>query len=259
MQMKNFMDKVMSKILNSFFLVAFTFSLVGCVALSPSATPADATRVSEQAAQYKARGVKSLGASAQTRKSLQPGQWVATLARSKSDPNEVTLQVMKVADISGSRVTIEMEQYASTNKGARTVLQQTVRNFPLQAKTAYSNSDAANVLKDIEIEKIRMMDEKGEVVTIPQLPFGIGSSAGDLLKSTVATGSIREEQCSTGSYRATKCLLVPFESRVLWMNDSGTTYAHSAVPVLGFLRSDSEKYDIETIGFGDKGAKILIR
>jgi hypothetical protein len=203
--------------------------------------------------------VKSLGATAQYRKPLKEGQWVATLARSKSDPNEVMLQVMKVADISGSKVTLETEQYSSTDGGKRMVLQQTVRNFPVNARTAYTSDDAAAALKNMEIEQIRMMDEKGEVVTMPQLPFGLGSSASDMLKSTVATSEIRTEPCSNEVFRASKCILIPFQSRILWMSESGTTYAHSAVPVVGFIRSESQKYDIETIGFGEKGARILIR
>lgn len=233
-------------------------SLSAC-ALSRSAGPEDANRVMDQATQFRQGGVKALGPTAQTRKPLRVGQWAATLSRSKSNPNEVTLQVMKVADVTGSRVTLETELYAAENGAKRLVLQQTVLNFPVNARTAYSGEDAKEVMRDIKIESIRMMDENGEVTTLPQLPFGMGSAATDLFESTVAISDVRTEACSSQSFRSSKCLLVPFESRVLWMNDSGTTYAHSDVPVLGFIRSDSKKYDIETIGFGDKGAKILIR
>lgn len=233
-------------------------TLSACGAMR-SAGPEDANKVINLAGQYKQGGINSLRPTAQSRKPLKPGQWVATLARSKSDPNEVTLQVMKVAAVSGSRVTLEMEQYSSQNGGERMVMQQTVSNFPVNAKTAYSGKDAEKMLESMEIESIRVMDEKGEVATVPQLPFGVGGAASEILKSTVATADIKTEPCATQSFKSTKCIVVPFESQVLWMSDKGKTYAHSDVPVLGFLSSESSKYNIETIGFGDKGAKILIR
>lgn len=233
--------------------------LMGCAALAPSATKADADRVLQQAARYERTGVQNLGASDSFRKPIRPGQWVATLARSKSDPNDVTLQVTKVGSVSGNSVRLETEMYGAANRGQRHVMSHTVRNFPTKARTAYSSEDAASITQDIEITDIRMMDEKGEVVAMPQLPFGMGKAASNLIANSVATGQIRTEPCANTHFKASKCFLVPFSSSVLWMSDTGTTYAHSAIPVLGFLRSESQNHDMEVIGFGESGAEILIR
>lgn len=247
------------KKLLQFVVGLYIISMLSSCTLTRSASPEDANRVIEKAAQFKQNSVKTLGPSAQMRKPLRSGQWVATLSRSKSDPNEVTLQVMKVVDVKGSTVTLEMEQYASQNSGKRMVIQQTVSNYPVSARTAYSGKEVTNVLKDIKIDSVRIMDDKGEVTTVPQLPFGIGGAANELLNSTVAIADIRTESCSNQSFKSSKCLLVPFQTKVFWMSDKGTTYAHSDIPLLGFIRSESSKYDMETIGFGDKGAKILIK
>jgi hypothetical protein len=46
---------------------------------------------------------------------------------------------------------------------------------------------------------------------------------------------------------------------VLFVSDSGITYAHSDVPVLGFIKSDGQDTETTVIGYGSSGAKIIIR
>ncbi|MCO6432028.1 MAG: hypothetical protein J5J00_14305 [Deltaproteobacteria bacterium] len=237
----------------------FTTILSGCAALTQSATPQDAERVRAAAARYEAKGVKNLGATSSNRIALRPGQWVAMLSQTKSDPNDITLQVMKVASVSGDTVTIETEQYGAANQGKRLVMQQRIRNFPVSGQLAYTSDEAAGVIGGIEVVSMRMMDEEGKVVEMPQLPFQIGRLGSDFVKNNVATGEIRKEQCGNEYYRASSCYVVPFETKVLWMTESGTTYAHSAVPVLGFINSEGDSSRVDVIGFGTSGAQILLR
>ena len=139
------------------------------------------------------------------------------------------------------------------------MIQQTMRHFPVKARTAYASAEAADLVRAIEIEKIRMMDETGKVTEMPQLPLGLGRAGAELIQANVATGELRTERCSNARFTASKCFIVPFETKILWMSESGTTFAHSAIPVLGFLRSDSTSRSSEVIGFGERGAEVLLR
>lgn len=235
--------------------VAISFTACGAMR---SARPEDAAKVIRIADQYGGGKAKKLPASTMSRKPLKAGQWAATLTRSKKDPNEVTLQIFKVVTVSGTSVTLESELYGSENGAKRVAIQQTIRNYPAKAPLALEGEEAAKAMKSMQIESVRMMDENGQVTALPQLPFGMMGLASELFKPTVASGSIRNEPCSGQAYESSRCVAVPFRTRVLWMTDSGTIYAHSAVPVLGFVKSDSASYDVQTIGFGESGAKILI-
>jgi len=234
-------------------------SLGGCSAVMPRATPETAKGVLQVASRFEKAPGKNLGSSDAYRKPLRSGQWVAMLSTSTSDPNDVTLQVTKVVRVEGDTVTLETESYAATRGGVRAVIQQTMRHFPVKARTAYATAEAADLVRAIEIEKIRMMDESGKVTEMPQLPLGLGRAGAELIQTNVATGDLRTEGCSSTRFKASKCFIVPFETKILWMSESGTTYAHSAIPVLGFLRSESTSRRSEVIGFGDGGAEVLLR
>jgi hypothetical protein len=230
----------------------------GCSALLPKATPQDAQTVLQKATLYSPER-RALGASKASRLPLRRGQWVATLMRSKKDPNDVTLQIMKVADVSGGAAVVEMEQYASTNGGKRMVVQQKIRNFPAAGALVYREGEIGDALKNIEIESVKMMGDDGTVQEVPQLGLPVGRIGADLLKGNVATGEVRTEACKTEMVKAASCYVVPYASKALWMVDRGISFAHSDIPITGQIRADSESTDSQVIGFGNTGAKVLIR
>lgn len=241
------------------FTAAISFFISGCVALTNSASPQDAQQVRSIASNYEAGGVRNLGATSSQRVPLRPGQWVAMLSNSKSNPNDINLQIMKVASVSDSSVTLEIEQYSASNQGKRMVIQQRLSNFPVSGKVAYNSKESANLVKNVEVESVKIMDESGKVSQMPQLPFGLGRIGSNFIENNVATGEIEKKPCSNSHFKASSCMIVPFEARALWKTVAGTTYAHSAVPVVGFITSESSDDSVEVVGFGTSGAKILIR
>jgi hypothetical protein len=234
-------------------------SLSSCGAITHSATPADANQVLAISSRYETKGVKNLGATGQNRTPVKPGQWAAMLSKNKSNPNDVTLQIMKIAAVNGTDVTLEMEQYGAQNQGKRFVIQQHVKNFPVSGKLAYSKEEMAKAVGDVEIAGVKVMDETGQVSEMPQLPFGMGRVGADFINNNVASGEISKASCSNQYLSGSSCLVVPVEVKVLFSKEQGTTYAHSAVPVLAFVKSETGNYTTDVIGFGNSGAQILIR
>ncbi|MFN8392840.1 MAG: hypothetical protein U0136_21280 [Bdellovibrionota bacterium] len=230
-------------------------SLISCSGLR-SASPEDAQRVLSVASSYRG-GNKSLGNTKETRLPLKAGQWAAVLIRSKTEPNDVTLQITKVAEASGHTVTIELEQYPARDGGKRTVIQQRMQNVPSLSSVYTKTIDAAAV-RDIKVDRVRIMGPDGQIQELPQLPFAAGGVGANFLQSSIAMGDVKSEPCQSTEIKASRCYVVPYEVKVLWFSDHGTTYAHSDIPVLGFIRSDGEKSEMTVIGYGTSGASVLI-
>ena len=234
------------------------FLLSSCAAMMPTASPENAAKIRSIASEYtKGRPIK-LRASRNSRVPIQRGQWVASLTTSKSDPNDLSLQIMKVAQLMGNTVVLETETYSSTNDATRQVMQQEVTNFPVKAKTAYSTDDAANLVQDMSFGGMKMMDDTGKVTKIPSLPFSVGQLSASLVRTNVSSGAIKKEPCRSTYFSSSTCYVMPFQTTVLWMTVTGTTFGHGDIPIIGYLKSDTDKHQVEVIGYGMKGAKIII-
>ncbi len=240
-------------------LASILLPLVGCALMLPSATPEGKNQVVQISQRYASGGVKTLGKSLANRKPVRPGQWVAAMSQSKTDPNDVVLQIMKVAAVSGRDVTLEIESYSSREAGQRMVMQQQISNFPVTAKTAYTRDEAASVVGDMQIRSAKIMDTEGRVSELPVMALPTNSIASSLVKSNVSTGAIETKPCQSSRYTSSGCLVVPFEMSVLWKSVRGESFAHSDVPIVGFLRSETGENSVDVVGFGESGAQILLR
>lgn len=238
------------------FMLFIVPVLSSCAAMR-SASPEDAKVVLAKSTKY-TTGAKTLGATKETRIPLRPGQWAAALIRSKSNPNDVILQISKVANVSGSSVTVETEQYASSESGKRIVMQQRMQNVPTAPKV-YTKVEQAAIISNIKVDSMKIMDDEGKVQELPQLPLNFGKLGANLFQSSVATGEVQTKPCESSEIKAAKCFAVPYSVKVLWMSDQGVTNAHSDVPVLGFVSAEGKDSRTDVIGFGNSGAEILIR
>lgn len=248
-----------AKSLISISLAALGMCLLsGCSALKPTASPESAQRVLAKAKSFQVQKPLQLSKSGEYRVALAPGQWVATLSRSKEDLNDVTLQVTKVVRVQGDTVTLETESHSALSNGDRSVIQQRVRNLPIRPRTAFSSHEAEQVLSDIEVESVKMMNPDGTIVTMPQFAVSMGRLGADLFGTNIGMGTISSGPCQTAYIKAPSCQIVPYEAKVLWITEKGTTYAHSQIPILGFVSSDSSSHSVEVIGFGKSGARFVM-
>ena len=239
-------------------LVLLTAALIGCSALSPKGKPEDSAWIMSQAQQYKTPS-GLLGPSGDKRVPLRAGQWAASLTRSKTDPHDISLHIVKVVAVSGNTVTLETEMYSSMSPGERTVMQQTVRGMDMSGKLVYDGDDASSELRNIEVLKISMLLPDGTIQEVPNMGMNLGQMSTDIFKSHVAVGEVRKERCESQYLKAAQCFLIPYEVKVLWLSEKGTTYAHSSIPVLGYIKSDSTGHLAEVISYGQSGARVLIR
>ena len=239
-------------------LIVFSFSLCSCASMLRSTSPESAEVVLLRAKQLEVEPQK-LSSSKSERSRLRPGQWVATLHRSNNDINDVTLQILKVVDIKGDVVTLESETYASSADGKRQVIQQQLANYPVNLRTAYSNTQTPAAIENIEVRSIKMQDGDGEIVSLPQIPMGLGKLGASMVNKTVSSGSIEKSPCASNLIESPQCYVIPFEVSVLFQKISGTTYGHSDVPIVGFIKSEDNTGTTEVIGYGQSGAEVIIR
>jgi len=153
----------MRRLFSSLTLTLLLTTLSAC-SVVPTATPKDAQVVLGKAASYRI-GKKSLGNTKATRLPIKRGQWAATLIRSKTDQNDVTLQITKIVDVLGSTVIIETEQYSSTDEAKRMVTQHTIRNYPLTSKVVLPD---ATELSEMQIQSVKILGDD-EVVRVRPL------------------------------------------------------------------------------------------
>ncbi|ARU59468.1 hypothetical protein OLMES_5488 [Oleiphilus messinensis] len=240
------------------FFVIMSIFLSSCAGLMPSASPEDVAKIKSLANQYQTGQPRQLSASDANRVPLQRGQWVASLTTSKSDPNDISLQIQKVVSIQGTTVVIESETYASTNDAKRQVIQQEFHNFPVQAKTAYTKDEAASLVSNMSFGSMKMMDENGRVTTLPNLPMGIGQMGAALVRTNISSGEITKTACQSAYFSSSSCYVMPFNTSVMFMSISGTSYGHGAIPIAGYLMTETDQHKIEVIGYGMSGAKVII-
>lgn len=243
------------------FLILVSFCalvLSSCAMIIPGPSAESAALVRSLAKSYQG-GAGELPPTGKRRSPLKPGQWVAILNSSKKNANDVSLSIMKVSSVQESEVTLELETYAASGDAARQVLSQTIQNYPMNVAFDSDPEKLAEVTKDMRLAKVKMMDVAGDILELPSFALGIANVGLDHVSHLVAVSNLSKEACRTSTISSSACYRLSFRSNSMLGSSEGTTYAHSSVPVLGYLLSETDDMRSEVVGFGASGARILIR
>lgn len=198
------------------------------------------------------KGSRDLGPSTNSRLPLQAGQWVTVLNTSK-DGKEMGLSTFKVLGVSGKSVRMEVETISAKNQDPQ-IMQYEVDNYPMYNKLNVSKAELESYLDNLVIKKMVMKNGKEPAQEMPTafVPKGMLK---DLFANGYSISTPKKEACSSSYLNSGSCIGFDFEVNVFGFTTKGKSYAHSAVPVMGFVKSDSEKTLSEVVNFGLTGAK----
>lgn len=199
--------------------------------------------------------VKDLGASSTSRIPLKAGQWVkihTVIKEGNKDQNLATFKVLKVA---GKTVTMEVETTNASSLGLQ-VMQYEVENYPVWDKLDISKHELEKLVDKMNIKKIIMKqgNEPAQEISVAYMPMAKGMLK-QLFSSGYRIGDLKKEACSSEYIKSSNCVVFDYQASAYGFTTKGTSYTHSAIPIVGFIKSISDKSETKVVNFGLTGAK----
>lgn len=201
----------------------------------------------------KLQTVRDLGPSSETRIPLKAGQWVKFHTVIKDgDQSFATFKVLKV---NGKNVTMEVETTNASTLGL-TVMQYEVENFPTHNELDIDKKKLEGMVDKMVIKKIIMKhgNDAPQEIGSAYMPMAKGMLK-QLFSSGYRIGDISKVPCASSTLKASRCMVFDYEASAYGFTTKGTSYAHSAVPIVGFIKSVSDKSETQIVNFGLTGAK----
>lgn len=235
-------------------------SLLFCVILtacSQAPTAQEKQSFNEEINKLKLPEIKSFGASKTKRIPLKAGQWVTIMTQMKDDTKGINLSTFKVIKVVGKTVTIEVESFNANS--AKNIMQYEVENYPMYDMLSVTKNELEKYLENIKIK--RVVTKYGDRAPT-EIPLEVINMSKGHVKSLFLTGyrigEPHKEDCSSDNIKAKKCIIYNFEANVMGQAMSGKSYAHSDIPIVSFIKSDSDRAFTQVINYGLSGAKTSL-
>ncbi len=186
---------------------------------------------------------------------LKVGQWVKVVTEFKTGVQDKNFLIYKVIKIQGNLVKMEIESMNASNLEPK-ILQYEIENYPMDYKIALSKKEINKLVDKMVIKqmKIKVGENPVEELSKAYLPMAKGLLK-NLFISGHQTGEAQKSDCSSEYLSSELCHIFDFEASLLGSSFKGKTYAHSEVPIVGFLKMISEQSETKVINFGLTGAK----
>ena len=212
-------------------------------------------RVNEQAFHSQ----KTLPPSKTNRVKLAVGQWATIETIFKDDKGGVksmSLSTYKVIQIQGDTVSLEIESWSAGRTDSMT-LAFVVKHLPLAStKLGMTEAEAKTIVDQMEFQKIITQNGKSAPQEIPtNLIVLTKPYAKNLMLTGLTEGSVKSEACSSDYLKSTKCLAYDFSSDALGHTIQGHVDTHSSIPIVGFIKLESDQYTSSVIAYGMSGAE----
>ncbi len=243
-------------------LILMTILLVftACSSFIPKADTAKVKKVESLVAKRAFKQQKKLGASKKWLRRLRAGQWVATVNRDKKS-GEVSLVIRKVVKATKKSVVMEMETYSTSNENPTmpNVVQQIIKHYPLTFKLDGGKS-FASIFSKVEFSGMKIkrgnkpVEDMGSIGAAPVASLGIKG-----LLSSMKFDKAIKSRCMTKYLSSSRCYKLPYSMGVMGFNVKGIIWQNSNVPIVGFIRSESDQFVEDVIAFGFRGAKPIIK
>lgn len=232
-------------------LVAIVFLVSSCAGISKQ----EKNKILSMADKMSFKRKKVLGASGKKVMPLRAGQWVTSVTKHKGSSGDITIQKMKVLKVSRDTVTLEIESWSASGKGQETTTSYVIKNYPRRFNISYQEKDIDKMLDDIKFKRMITKTGKNRAVEVPAPLLALTSSfAKNIVVGAHRTGKLRTKSCQVAKITSRKCYEYSFETNVLGINTKGTITAHSRIPIMGILKQSTDKFDMEVIAYGTKGA-----
>lgn len=237
------------KSLSSLLLLAL---LTGC-ASNPSKEQVAAFQ--NKVDQEKLQIVKDLSPTSNSRLPLKAGQWVKIHTVMKEGNKDQTLATFKVLKVAANTVTMEVETTNASTLGLQ-IMQYEVENYPTWDKLDISKHDLEKLVDKMNIKKIIMKqgNDSAQEISVAYMPMAKGLLK-QLFSSGYRIGELKKEACSSEYLKSSNCVVFDYEASAHGFTTKGTSYTHSAVPVLGFIKSVADKSETKVVNFGLTGAQ----
>lgn len=195
-----------------------------------------------------------LGKGGDQRLEIRPGQWVSFISSAKDRSENLVLTTIKILSIQGNEVTIETESYSAFD-GNKTVIQKVIAGFPVKNDVLFTNVKFDENLLKMKILRAYMQIGDGPA---QELPLNELDSAGfnrALFSSLGQQGKIEEEAaCQTAYLISHFCKKIKYSMKINEQTTQGITWGHSLVPIVGYVKMESDHQKTEVIAFGLTGA-----
>jgi hypothetical protein len=203
----------------------------------------------------KLKDTQELKASKDTRLALKKGQWVKVVTHYLGKNQDKHYLTYKVLNVSGNKITMEIESLNASNLKLN-VLQYEIENYPIGKKINSTKEEISKLVEKMKINKMRIRngDLPAEEISKAYMPMAKGLIK-SLFISGYQVGTVKEGPCQSPYLKSAKCYISQFQASVLGREISGTSQAHSEIPILGFIKSVSEESESIVINFGNEGAK----
>ncbi|MCP4159238.1 MAG: hypothetical protein GY760_04120 [Deltaproteobacteria bacterium] len=239
-------------------LVTLSFISTSCKELqkmvSMEVTPAQKQVIYNKAKSLKFKKIKKIRKSSTNRQTLKKGQWVTYLTEMKAADKDVTLTTVRVIKVSRGTVILETETLSASKNNEPTITQVTYRNYPTRQKLSYTGKSHRKIFRNVKIVRMRTKSGNDQVREVPQQILAMGTMGSKNL-SQVRSGRLIAKSYATKYIKTKRCYSYNYNVSVAGFTDSGSVYAHSSVPILGYIKVMSGSADMTVISFGYRGAR----
>ncbi len=202
----------------------------------------------------KLQTVKDLAPSPNSRLPLKAGQWVKLLTTVK-ESNEQGLITYKVLKVNGNNITMEVVNTSAALLDLN-VTQYEIENFPVSVKLDISKAELERLLDKMEVKKITVRNGHEEPHELPKTLMPMTKNT---LKQAFASGyrvgEPKAQACSSAYLSSKKCIVFDYEASAFGFSTKGQSFAHGAVPIVGIIKSESDKSNVEVVNFDLTGAQ----
>ena len=184
------------------------------------------------------------------------GQWVQFTIDSETGNNNIILRTIKVLQVDGDTVTIEVDSREALNNGRLDTELYVIQGFPVTPRFDYTARQKTVAINSTSFKKV--LRKKGDA-PVEVWPEELLVFSKDWLRKIFLNGHIlgdvEPRRCSSGIIYSPRCYEYRFKLKILNFETGGRIKHHSGIPIVGFI----ERYDTFGItrvtSFGLEGAE----
>jgi hypothetical protein len=191
------------------------------------------------------------------RKPIRKGQWVTLLVESLGRDNDLTLRTIKIIDVEGEQVKIEIDSQSALNEGKMSTDGLVIDNYPINPIFEYTRRQLQSAINGMKFRRIIEKAPEKEQADWSQefLMFNQRMLSKIFMSGYVPfDAKLEPTPCTSGSIESKRCYMFPHKVEMLDYSSAGRTHAHSEIPIIGFVHASDENNSYKVIAFGEDGA-----
>lgn len=237
--------------------ILLSLSLIYLISCSSKPTVEQVNVFNNKLSEMKVSSQKELKPSKESKIPLKEGQWVTMFSTLKEN-NYSSLSTFKILKITKNQVTMEIESY-SVKTDDKSVIYYEVENYPTIKKLLLTKKEVEEMVDDLKILKVISKHGTAPAQEMPAVLLSMAKGqTKNLFASGYRIGEFKNSGCESPYFKSKKCLIADVEVNVLGTTYKSKSFVHSEIPVLSFIKHESEKGDTFVINFGLTGAKSAL-